>query len=142
TLPIIGGELRDSYGYTWTLQGTFGTRAHQKRSNATLERMLVRDVEPWIALEERGGDATERALLRATWRALLEGQPHDTLCGTSIDAVAVALDARHADVDDRSRGLREAAVASLAGHEVERARHAAHEWKPVVVLRNRAPRAR
>src|SRR5699024_9318072 len=29
-LPQVAGELRDSYGYTWTLQGTFATRAHQK----------------------------------------------------------------------------------------------------------------
>ena len=28
TLPVVVGELRDSYGYTWTLQGTLGTRAH------------------------------------------------------------------------------------------------------------------
>ncbi|HEX7979277.1 MAG TPA: hypothetical protein VF461_11790 [Gemmatimonadaceae bacterium] len=142
TLPVVTGELRDSYGYTWTLQGTLGSRAHQKRANAALERTLVRDVEPWIALAPRGGNPTERALLRATWRALLEGQPHDTLCGTSIDAVAEALDARHADVDDRARGLRGSALASLVGHDAERARRAAPEWRPVVVLRNRAARAR
>jgi len=142
TLPVVTGELRDSYGYTWTLQGTLGSRAHQKRTNATLERTLVRDVEPWIALAPRGGHATERALLRATWRALLEGQPHDTLCGTSIDAVAEALDARHADVDDRAQGLRESALESLVSHDAERARRATQEWRPVVVLRNRAARAR
>ena len=142
TLPVVAGELRDSYGYTWTLQGTLATRAHQKRANARLERRLVRDVEPWIALAARGGAPGPRALLRATWRALLEGHPHDTLCGTSIDPVAVALDARHADVDDRSCGLRDVAVASLLDHDVERARRGADEWRPVVVLRNRAPRAR
>jgi len=142
TLPVVTGELRDSYGYTWTLKGTLGARAHQKRANATLERLLLRDVEPWIALAPRGGSATERALLRATWRALLEGQPHDTLCGTSIDVVAEALDARHADVEDRARGLRESALASLAGHDVERARRAPDEWRPVVVVRNRAARPR
>jgi mannosylglycerate hydrolase len=141
-LPVVTGELRDSYGYTWTLQGTLAARAHQKRANATLERTLVRDVEPWIALAPRGGDPTERALLRATWRALLEGQPHDTLCGTSIDAVAEALDARHADVADRAEGLRESALSSLVGHDAERARRAVSAWRPVVVLRNRAPRAR
>ena len=141
-IPVITGELRDSYGYTWTLQGTLGARAHQKRVNARLERTLLRDVEPWIALAPRGGTATERALLRATWRALLAGQPHDTLCGTSIDAVAEALDVRHADVDDRAQGLRDAALATIIDHDVERARRAAQEWQPAVVLRNRAARPR
>ena len=55
-LPVIEGELRDSYGYTWTLQGTLGTRAAQKRRNAIAERLLVRDVEPWIALMHDGGE--------------------------------------------------------------------------------------
>ena len=50
SLPEVRGELRDSYGFVWTLQGTFATRAHQKRRNAHIERLLVRDAEPWAAL--------------------------------------------------------------------------------------------
>jgi alpha-mannosidase len=141
-LPLIEGELRDSYGYTWTLQGTLASRASQKRENARLERLLVRDVEPWIALAPDGGGESTRALLRASWRALLEGQPHDTLCGTSVDAVAIALDARHADVADRATALRDDALAAMIGHDVEAARRAYRDWRPVVVLRNRSPRPR
>ncbi|PYP76745.1 MAG: hypothetical protein DMD35_17700 [Gemmatimonadetes bacterium] len=141
-LAVVQGELRDSYGYTWTLQGTLASRAAQKRANARLERLLVRDVEPWLSLEPHAGEAGARALLWATWRALLEGQPHDTLCGTAVDAVAVALDARHLDVADRAEALRDDAFASLLAHDVERARHSPTEWKPAVVLCNRAPRAR
>jgi alpha-mannosidase len=142
SLPVIEGELRDSYGYTWTLQGTLAARAQQKRANARGERMLVRDVEPWIALERAGGTSARRALLRATWRALLEGHPHDTLCGTSIDVVAVALDARHADAADQARALREAALGSLLGHDAERARAERAAWRPAVAIRNRVARAR
>jgi hypothetical protein len=141
-LPIVEGELRDSYGYTWTLQGTLASRAYQKRENAMLERLLVRDVEPWIALMPEGGDDRARALLRATWRMLLEGHPHDTLCGTSADTVAVALDARHADVADRATALRDDALAALAAHDVEAARRARADWRPAVMLRNRVARPR
>src|SRR6185436_15661582 len=49
-LGEVSGELRDSYGYTWTLQGTLASRAHQKRRYARIERELQRDVEPWAAL--------------------------------------------------------------------------------------------
>jgi len=45
-LPVVRGELRDSYGYTWTLQGTLGSRAAQKRMNARAQRLLERDAEP------------------------------------------------------------------------------------------------
>ena len=102
TLPVVRGELRDSYGYTWTLQGTLGTRAHQKRANATLERTLVRDVEPWMALGARGGDATERALLRATWRALLVSATQRKAAGiTQADADARLLAAIRQFVESR-----------------------------------------
>ena len=141
-LPTIRGELRDSYGYTWTLQGTLGSRASQKRENARLERLLVRDAEPWLALSAEEANASARALLRATWRALLAGHPHDTLCGTSVDEVARALDARHADVAARAEPLRDDAIASLIGHDVEAVRRGQAGWKPAVVLRNRAARPR
>jgi alpha-mannosidase len=142
TLPVVEGELRDSYGYAWTLQGTLAGRASQKRENARLERLLVRDVEPWLTLAHDGEASGARALLWAAWRALLEGQPHDTLCGTSVDTVATALDARHTDVSVRAEVLRDDALRWLIGHDLEHARRAQSEWKPAVVLRNRAPRPR
>jgi alpha-mannosidase len=142
SLPLVDGELRDSYGYTWTLQGTLGVRAPQKRANARLERVLVRDVEPWIALGRAGGAEGTRALLRAAWRTMLEGHPHDTLCGTSIDAVAEALYVRHADVAHQALALRDAALGSLLEHDAERARVERDVWRPAVAIRNRAARPR
>jgi hypothetical protein len=138
----VAGEFRDSYGYTWTLQGTLGTRAAQKRRNALAERLLVRDVEPWIALSEGGGDAVTRALLNAAWRTLLQAHPHDTLCGASIDAVADAFDARLASADEQSRSLREDAQLRLIGHDRERARASSSAWRPAVLLRNAVARTR
>lgn len=142
TLPVIEGELRDSYGYTWTLQGTFGTRAAQKRRNAIAERLLVRDVEPWVALTAGGGNPSARALLAEAWRTLLRGHPHDTLCGTSIDAVATAFDERLASTMVQGSGLRDDALLGLVEHDSARARAEPEAWRPVVVLRNPAPRAR
>ncbi len=141
-LPVIDGELRDSYGCVWTLQGTLGSRAAQKRMNASLERRLVRDVEPWLALQQSGGRDAMRALLRLTWRELLRCHPHDTLCGTAIDEVAAAADARFAAVDAASRSLREGAVRELIGYDDAAARDVAAAWESVVVLRNPVARAR
>ena len=141
-VPAVHGELRDSYGHAWTLQGTFGVRAAQKRRNALAERRLLRDVEPWIAQLPAGGDAATRALLHVAWRTLLHSHPHDTLCGTATDAVAAAMDARLSSVTAQSRGLREDALLALAAHDRERARLALDDSRPVVLLRNPAPRAR
>ncbi len=144
TTPLdeVPGELRDSYGYTWTLQGTLGTRASQKRRNARAERHLVHDVEPWLALAPHGGDSAARALLTAAWRALLHAHPHDTLCGTSIDAVADAFDARLASVEHQVGGLREDALLDLVAYDREAARAAPQSWRPAVLLRNPVARPR
>jgi len=141
-LPVIAGELRDSYGYTWTLQGTLATRTPQKRRYVLRERELVRDVEPWTALASFYRGKSRRHLTRAAWRPLLLCQPHDTLCGCSIDQVARAMDARLESVATQAQGLREDAVFDLIGHDPESARVRQSEWRPMLVVRNRAPRAR
>ena len=148
-LPVVrddsagGVELRDSYGYTWTLQGTFAARAALKRRNAMAERLLVRDVEPWVALAHlRDGRADRRGLLRAAWKALLLCHPHDTLCGCSIDEVARAMGARLDDAVSQGRGLREDAVADIAGHDPAVARRSVDSWRPTVLVRNSSARAR
>lgn len=155
-VPSVHGELRDSYGYTWTLAGTLATRAHQKRVNATLERTLRCDVEPWLAMlrlrvgapgtSDVSGRLTMRqlpVLLHRAWEDLLTTHPHDTLCGCSIDAVARAMSQRQEVVQAQLVGLREAALHELLGYDPVAAR--AHEVQPVnapVVLRNRAARVR
>jgi hypothetical protein len=155
-LPTVAGELRDSYGYTWTLQGTFGTRAAQKRMNAVLERGLLRDVEPWLALAWLHGPpdafsvscdarltlAQLPPLLEHAWEALLRTHPHDTLCGCSIDAVAHAMDARQRDVAAQTVGLRDAALLLALGHDPAVARDQPVLDRPPVLVRNRVARAR
>jgi mannosylglycerate hydrolase len=141
-VPDVTGELRDSYGYTWTLQGTLGTRAAQKRRNARAEQTLVRDVEPWMALTAGRGDGAPRALLDVTWKTLLKAHPHDTLCGTSTDAVAAAFDARLTVVEEESKGLRDDTLRQLLGHDAARARVMFADWRPAVVIRNSVARRR
>jgi len=141
-LPVVENELRDSYGYIWTLQGTLATRTAQKHRNAIAERLLVRDVEPWLALMRDVRSDAARALLAAAWRTLLRGHPHDTLCGTSIDAVASAMDERLSSTIVQAEALRDDALVAVLGHDTARARAEPDAWRPVVVLRNPVARAR
>lgn len=140
-LPLVRGELRDSYGYTWTLQGTFATRAHEKRMNARAERALVREAEPWNALAAVIG-SSRRPLLHAAWHTLLEAQPHDTLCGCSIDDVASAMELRIRAAHVQSDGIRDDSILELIGHDPVAARTARDDWQPIVVVRNAAARPR
>jgi len=155
----VRGELRDSYGYTWTLGGTLATRAHQKRRNALLERALLRDVEPWLVLSwlhhaaarsrstASNGTLTLAqlpALLNSAWQELLETHPHDTLCGCSVDAVARATDARQESVQSQVRGLRDAALQLALQHDIVAARSRCLDpgTDHAIVVRNRAADAR
>jgi hypothetical protein len=141
-LPTIRGELRDSYGYTWTLQGTFAARARQKRRNAHVERTLIRDAEPWAALAVRAGKPSRRHLTSAAWRSTLLSHPHDTLCGCSVDEVARAMDARLDDAMTQATGIRHDAILDILGHDAPEARTRKAEWRSLALVRNRAPRPR
>ncbi len=140
--PVINGELRDSTGHAWTLQGTLAVRARLKRANATAERSLLRDAEPWNALLAFRQHSTREALPRLAWRRLLECHPHDTLCGCASDEVARAMSVRLEDVLAQARGIRDDALLDLLGHDRERAREQKELWRPVVIVRNRAARRR
>jgi len=142
TLPTVRGELRDSYGYTWTLQGTFATRARQKRRNAIVEQLLTRDAEPWAALAARRGAQPRVHLTAAAWRAVLVSHPHDTLCGTSTDEVARAMDARLDDAVAQATGIRDDALLDLVGHDPVAARVRKADWRSLMLVRNRVARAR
>jgi alpha-mannosidase len=141
-LPSVRGELRDSYGYTWTLQGTFGTRSALKRRAARAERSLLRNTEPWVALAERARPTARSAHMRVVWKTMLACQPHDTLCGCSVDAVARAMSARLEEVEVQSAGLREDALFDIIGYDAIATRAAAGAWSSHVIVCNPAARAR
>jgi hypothetical protein len=78
-VPTLHGELRWSYGYTWTLQGVHATRAPLKRRHAEVELLLERVAEPLAALAGADGRGDRRPLLRDAWRALVRSQFHDSI---------------------------------------------------------------
>lgn len=142
TLPVVQGELRDSYGYTWTLGGTLATRAHEKRANAHLERALSRDVEPWAAIARMRGSPSLRHHVDSAWELLLSCHPHDSLCGCSTDSVSAAVGQRMQETAALVEELRNAATGMLIGHDANAVRRQTAAWSSAVVLRNRAARPR
>ena len=115
--PEVSGELRWSYRYTWTLQGVHSTRAPLKRRYSRVELQLERIVEPLVALARRAGGRDRRPLLDRTWRALVRGTFHDTICGCCADAVARAQGVRLDGVAATVRELADGAADDLSGHD-------------------------
>lgn len=141
-LRTVSGELRWSYGHTWTLQGVHGTRASQKRANSALELFLEREAEPLAALARRYGGRDRRPLLEAAWRTLVETQFHDTLAGTTSDAVARDLRARQEAVAAIAGEVARGSLYDLVRHDPDAARAEGAGLTPALVLWNAAARPR
>ena len=141
-VPVLTGELRWSYGYTWTLQGVHGTRAPLKRRHSEAELRLERLAEPLAALDRwrRGHD--RRAVLDAAWRTLLRAQFHDSIGGCTSDPVARRVLARIEDAASIAAALEREALHSLAGYHPDAARDAPAQVRPELLLWNPVPRAR
>ena len=143
-LRVIQGELRWSYGYTWTLQGTHSTRAPLKRRNSGMELLLTRLVEPLDALASLGpgeGEQTGPAILRQAWREVVQCHFHDAICGSASDAVARAVDVRLDDAEAAAREVLRRSLDRLAAHDPDLGREGT-ATTPRLVLWNGAARPR
>ena len=144
TARPVAGELRWSYGYTWTLQGVHSTRAPLKRLHGDVELRLERIAEPLAALARRSvaGNRDRRPLLDVAWRTLVRSQLHDTIAGCTADVVAAAAERRLTDVAAYAGEIARGALHELVGHDPDAARERAEAAEPALVLWNPAPRAR
>ena len=140
----LTGELRWSYGYTWTLQGVHATRAPLKRRYSAAELSLERVAEPLAALARRavGGARDRRPQLELAWRTLVECQSHDAIAGCTADEVARAVERRLASVEAVAREIARGSVCELVRHDPDGARERAGEAQPGLVLWNPAARPR
>lgn len=101
-LPLVTGELRDCRRMH-LLSGVLSTRMWIKQRNATCENLLTRWAEPflvWSSLvaAEDATPETKRSwqgLLNLAWKYLLQNQPHDSICGCSVDQVHRDMMARY-----------------------------------------------
>ena len=140
TARPVAGELRWSYGYTWTLQGVHATRAPLKRRHGDVELWLERMAEPLAALARRAHD--RRPLLESAWRTLVRTQFHDTIAGCTVDEVSAAAERRLVEVAAYAGEITRGALHDLAGHDPDAARERTEAAAPTLLLWNPAARAR
>ncbi|MCC6750834.1 MAG: hypothetical protein IT371_24465 [Deltaproteobacteria bacterium] len=108
------GELRGGR-YANLLPGVLSARVDLKLAHDRAERLLLDWVEPFTALTSLLGRGTDAGgLLELAWRELLLCQPHDDLCGCSIDAVHADDTNRLARVTQLGEALLESALKGLA----------------------------
>ena len=141
-VPVLAGELRWSYRYTWTLQGVHGTRAPLKRHHALTELLLTRHADALAALALGIAGADQRPLLDHAWRLLLQCQFHDSIGGCTSDAVARRVELRLADARNLATEIARLSINSLVGNDPDRVRENSEIAEPQLVLWNPVPRRR
>ncbi|HEX4713555.1 MAG TPA: glycoside hydrolase family 38 C-terminal domain-containing protein [Ktedonobacteraceae bacterium] len=93
-IATLSGEMRSSH-VAHLLPGVLSTRMWIKQRNTACEELLTRWAEPLNAWAWALGGRYPSGLLAAAWRLLLQNQPHDSICGTSIDQVHREMEARY-----------------------------------------------
>lgn len=141
-VPALHGELRWSYGYTWTLQGVHASRAPLKRRHGEAELRLERLAEPLAALAGALGLGDRRPLLDETWRALVRSQFHDSIGGCTSDAVARRVAGRLDDVMQAAGEIARASLDALTGNDPDDARDHPERTGSRLVLWNPVARPR
>ncbi|MHA1389842.1 MAG: glycoside hydrolase family 38 C-terminal domain-containing protein [Candidatus Thorarchaeota archaeon] len=85
TPQVLHGEFRSSARAN-LLQDTYSARMWIKQWNQRIEDMLTRQVEPlWMYLSSASGLEYPEGFLTTAWKWLLKNQPHDSICGCSVD---------------------------------------------------------
>lgn len=94
-LVVWKGEAR-AFGHdlTYILPGVFSARLNLKQANYWCQNWLERYAEPLQGLSWAAGGSHESRLLWMAWESLLQNQPHDSICGCSIDPVHRQMGAR------------------------------------------------
>lgn len=81
------GEFRSAQR-SMLLGGTLSTRMECKLKNDQVQKKMERYLEPMLAAEYLAGDKIDtKGWSDYLWRKILENQPHDSICGCSIDEV-------------------------------------------------------
>ncbi|HEY7021396.1 MAG TPA: glycoside hydrolase family 38 C-terminal domain-containing protein, partial [Ktedonobacterales bacterium] len=113
-LPEYQGELRSSYRAP-LLPATLSARVWLKQRNATCEAALSRWAEPVSALAWILGADYPAGFLDLAWKLLLQNQPHDSICGCSIDQVHAEMLPRYDQSEQVATTLTNAGLQFVAG---------------------------
>jgi alpha-mannosidase len=117
--PRFRGELTGARVAN-LLPGVWSTRTPLKLRNRRAEAQLEGWAEPWAGLGALLGLPDERPALRTAWRALLQNEAHDSLCGCSQDRVHEQMAARYDVAEELAAETTTRVLERLAGLGVER----------------------
>ncbi|MGY5857977.1 MAG: glycoside hydrolase family 38 C-terminal domain-containing protein [Candidatus Thorarchaeota archaeon] len=113
TPQVLHGEFRSSARAN-LLQDTYSARMWIKQWNQKVEDRLTRQVEPlWMYLSLASGLEYPHGFLTTAWKWLLKNQPHDSICGCSVDQTHEEMKTRYSWAESICEGALKDAEKSM-----------------------------
>lgn len=109
----ITGELRQG-GRAYLLPDVLSARMYLKQLNAECQTLWQNYVEPLTALSWAMGSRYEDGFWQEGWDLLLQNQPHDSICGCSVDEVHREMLTRFSQVKELGETLIQRSLFALA----------------------------
>lgn len=114
-LGKINGELTSQETDGWyTLANTSSSRVYLKQENTKVERELENIAEPLSTMAYNGTTDYPHDQLRYAWKMLLQNNPHDSICGCSVDDVHREMMTCFAKAKEVGKFVARDAIATLA----------------------------
>ncbi len=115
-LPVFKGELRIG-GENNVLTGTLSSRIYLKQANVRAQVALEKRIEPlYMFLDAKGIKEYPRTHLEYLWKLLIKNQPHDSICGCSVDAVHRQMVDRYERIQQNTDELLRRGMQELSDH--------------------------
>lgn len=100
-LPVVSGEqihtCKGVRAQGIQIPYTLSSRYDIKAANDRLQNTLELEIEPMAVYMREHFSPNLRGMLDLAWKLCLQNQPHDSICGCSIDAVHAVMAARTAE---------------------------------------------
>jgi len=114
-LGQVDGELTSQETDGWyTLANTASARVYLKQDNTKVERELENIAEPLATMAFNGTKDYPHDQLKYAWKMLLQNNPHDSICGCSVDDVHREMMTRFAKSREVGEFVAEDAIKTLA----------------------------
>lgn len=95
------------------------SRPALKAANDRCQNLLTRWAEPLLAMRGEAGARVPEGFLDLAWEYLLLNQPHDSICGCSIDATHADMPYRFRQCEHLAEGIRRQCLAPVLSPTVE-----------------------
>lgn len=110
-LPIICGELNrtaiNQNAYLHLITNTLSSYYPIKKENDECQSLLEKTIEPMDVFSMLEGNPKRQSYINLAYEYLLKNQPHDSICGCSIDQVHKDMEYRFAQVKEICTALKE-----------------------------------